>query len=292
MLITLGLILCIHSAYAFRNAFNRRFFISMADASIDGFGLTPVLRNYADRLRVVTDDKLRYQQLLFLASKCPVMDDSLKVAQNKVPGCLSTVYIHAELLPDGRIKFQGDSDSQLTKGLVAMLVIGLTNHYPQEIAKVNPIFIQYAGIAKSLTPGRNNGFLNMLNLMKLKAQLLSTKENNTTLQPNITSNAKVNSDRAESTSEPLRNSMQEKLTMLKPTHLDIENVSYRHAGHAGSKGLHGNETHFNVYIVAEAFSGLTPLQRHRMVYQLLDKELNNGIHALSVKAKTPRELES
>ena len=59
------------------------------DVDTDGvvfqeLGLTPVLAKYSKALRSVTDDKLRYQQLLFLAAKCEGMPADLKTDQNKV----------------------------------------------------------------------------------------------------------------------------------------------------------------------------------------------------------------
>ena len=47
-------------------------------------GLTPELAKYVAGFRSVVDDKLRYQQLFFLASKCAAMDAALKIEQNKV----------------------------------------------------------------------------------------------------------------------------------------------------------------------------------------------------------------
>ncbi|KAL5813567.1 hypothetical protein ACOSQ4_024208 [Xanthoceras sorbifolium] len=71
----------------------------------------------------------------------------------------------------------------------------------------------------------------------------------------------------------------------------IEDVSHQHAGHAGVKGSEG-ETHFNVRIVSPNFEGQSLVKRHRMVYGALADELQSGLHALSIVAKTPQEVVS
>jgi BolA protein len=76
------------------------------------------------------------------------------------------------------------------------------------------------------------------------------------------------------------------MTHFCPTFLDIEDESHRHAGHAGAAGGHG---HFRVTIVAEAFRGIAPLARHRMVYAAVDDLLKTDIHALSIEASPPAE---
>jgi BolA-like protein 1 len=78
---------------------------------------------------------------------------------------------------------------------------------------------------------------------------------------------------------------------LEASVLEIEDVSYQHAGHAGVKG-DANETHFNVKIVSPKFEGQSLVKRHRMVYDVLADELKTGLHALSVVAKTPTETGS
>jgi len=77
---------------------------------------------------------------------------------------------------------------------------------------------------------------------------------------------------------------------LEPVELEVEDVSYQHAGHAGVRGSDG-ETHFNVKVVSREFEGKSLVKRHRLIYNLLQEELDTGLHALSIEAKTPAEVE-
>lgn len=73
---------------------------------------------------------------------------------------------------------------------------------------------------------------------------------------------------------------------LNPQRLEVTDDSHQHVGHAGARDGRG---HFSVDIVAAAFEGLAPLARHRRVYAALEALLTSDIHALSIKARTPRE---
>jgi BolA protein len=92
-----------------------------------------------------------------------------------------------------------------------------------------------------------------------------------------------------SSTSPIYDAIVAKLSMLKPTELLVSNDSAKHAGHAAMKGIEGTETHFSVKIVAACFEGLSLVQRHKMVYTLLQSEIKNGVHALSLNTKTPEE---
>lgn len=74
---------------------------------------------------------------------------------------------------------------------------------------------------------------------------------------------------------------------LCPTRLEVKNVSHLHEGHAGHDG--SGESHFNVLVVSDKFTGQTRVARQRMVYDLLGDEFKNGLHALSIKAFSPEE---
>jgi BolA protein len=91
-------------------------------------------------------------------------------------------------------------------------------------------------------------------------------------------------------------SIHQKLTAaFAPLRLDVVNDSARHAGHAGTREMRAaqgptGETHFNVVIVAEAFTGVSRVARQRLVYDALKTELAGPVHALSVKAHAPGEI--
>ena len=74
---------------------------------------------------------------------------------------------------------------------------------------------------------------------------------------------------------------------LSPIRLDIVDESHLHAGHSGAP--EGGESHFRVSVVSSAFDGISRIQRQRMVYRLLESELQGAVHALSIITRTPAE---
>jgi BolA protein len=76
---------------------------------------------------------------------------------------------------------------------------------------------------------------------------------------------------------------------LNPIRLDVIDESHLHAGHAGARP--GGESHFRLFIVAEAFGGQTRIARQRVVNNVLREELAGPVHALAMKTLTPAEAE-
>ena len=72
-----------------------------------------------------------------------------------------------------------------------------------------------------------------------------------------------------------------------PTHLGVTDDSNKHHGHSGAHP--SGETHFNVAIESAAFAGKSRVERQRLVYQALDSELKERVHALSLKLSAPGE---
>ncbi len=92
---------------------------------------------------------------------------------------------------------------------------------------------------------------------------------------------------------PIATIIREKLTIaLSPTLLEIEDDSWRHAGHHHEGGMDakpGGESHFNVRIVSAAFEAMNRVARQRAVNTAVATELAGPVHALSIKAMTPAE---
>jgi BolA protein len=73
---------------------------------------------------------------------------------------------------------------------------------------------------------------------------------------------------------------------LQPTHLQLEDESHLHAGHAGAASGGG---HFRITLTATAFTGLSRVARHRLVYDALKGYIPHEIHALAIHALAPNE---
>jgi BolA family transcriptional regulator, general stress-responsive regulator len=67
-----------------------------------------------------------------------------------------------------------------------------------------------------------------------------------------------------------------------PERLVVTNESHQHHGHAGSPGT--GESHFRVEITAAEFSGISRIERHRLVNTALAGEFAQGLHALALRA--------
>jgi len=75
------------------------------------------------------------------------------------------------------------------------------------------------------------------------------------------------------------------LTNLNPVILELQDDSALHAGHAGNTG----GGHYTIFIVSDAFDGLSLVKRHRLVYNTVGSLMEESIHALSIQAKTSAE---
>jgi BolA protein len=80
--------------------------------------------------------------------------------------------------------------------------------------------------------------------------------------------------------------LRQRLQVLQPQALAIDDDSDKHAGHAGAASGGG---HYRVRLVSHRFEGLPRLARHRLVYDSLDEMMQRDVHALSMVLLTPAE---
>jgi len=131
------------------------------------------LDRIVQRLATATDPKRRYEYVLWLAKRLAPLPAELRDEAHKVRGCVSQVYVVGELV-EGALHWRGDSDAQITKGLLALLIEGLEGLTPAQVVAVDPAFIAATGLQASLTPSRANGFLNILRTMQAQAARLGS----------------------------------------------------------------------------------------------------------------------
>ena len=107
----------------------------------------------------------KYEYIIDLGKKLPVLDDKYKLPENIIKGCQATVWLVAEY-KDGKIFFKADSDALIVKGLVSMLIEVLSVHTPDEILNAKLDFIREIGMMNHLAQTRSNGLLAMVKQMK------------------------------------------------------------------------------------------------------------------------------
>lgn len=74
---------------------------------------------------------------------------------------------------------------------------------------------------------------------------------------------------------------------FEPSMFRLSDDSARHAGHAGAQP--GGETHYSLAMEANAFEGMSRVERQRAVMGALREEFETGLHALALDLKTPAE---
>lgn len=107
----------------------------------------------------------KYEYIIDLGKKLPPLDEKYKIDENKVKGCQSTVWLHADY-KDGKVFYEADSDAIIVKGLISMLIRVLSGHTSDEILAADMDFINKIGMTAHLAQTRANGLLAMVKQMK------------------------------------------------------------------------------------------------------------------------------
>jgi cysteine desulfuration protein SufE len=112
------------------------------------------------------DDPMdRYEQIIEIGNELPPMDEKYKTDDYIVKGCQSKVWLRA-FKENDKIYFQADSNTVITKGIIALLVKVLSGNSAEEIIHHKLEFIDAIGLRGHLSSQRSNGLTAMIGKMK------------------------------------------------------------------------------------------------------------------------------
>lgn len=127
-----------------------------------------------EEFSVFDDWMQRYEYLIDIGKSLPQIGESYKKDENLIKGCQSKVWLHAEL-QNGLVIYTADSDSIITKGIIALLLRVFSNQTAKNIIETEPYFIDEIGLKEHLSPTRANGLVSMIKQIKLFALAFQTK---------------------------------------------------------------------------------------------------------------------
>lgn len=121
-----------------------------------------------EELALFQDWTERYEYVIGLGKKLPPMDETVKTPQHLIKGCQSQVWLDASF-ENGAVRYSADSDSLITKGMIALFVRVLDGETPDAILTADMGFIDRTGLKEHLAPTRANALNLMATQMKQRA---------------------------------------------------------------------------------------------------------------------------
>lgn len=112
--------------------------------------------------------------IMELGQKLPVLEDKYKTDENIIKGCQSKVWLTAELQGD-KVIFRADSNTEITKGLISLLIRVLSGQSVDSILNADLYFIEKIGMGQIIGSQRSNGLLAMIKQMKFYALAFKSK---------------------------------------------------------------------------------------------------------------------
>lgn len=134
----------------------------------------------ADDFGLLIDWEDRYGHVIDLGRKLPKGDETLCCDDNKVEGCVSQVWIKSHLInndseDEPRLRFEGESDASIVRGLIAIVLHLYSGRRVGEILSfdANDLFTRLS-LEQHLSPQRSNGLHSMLR--RIRADALAAKD--------------------------------------------------------------------------------------------------------------------
>jgi len=132
--------------------------------------LTAVEQEIAEDFALFDDPMDKYEHIISLGNELEPLAEVYKNDQLLVKGCQSKVWLRS-YEENGLIYFQADSNTVITKGIIAMLVKVLSGLKPLEVSEHPLEFVKEIQLHEHLSSQRSNGLTSMINQMKGYASL-------------------------------------------------------------------------------------------------------------------------
>lgn len=136
------------------------------------------LSDIVDTFELLGDWETRYQHLVELGEQLPPLDERARTEANRVKACMSKVWVHAWEDPasPGHIRFGGDCDTGIIKGVLALLIQLADGKTVEEIEAIDmEEFFARLQLGEHLSPSRHVGVYAIVDLMKQQAAAAATK---------------------------------------------------------------------------------------------------------------------
>ncbi len=131
------------------------------------------LERIAETFEFFEDWEDRYHYLTEIGQRLPALPEACKVPENQVHGCVSNVWIVADIddSPGPRVNFRADSDTPVIKGLLAILLAIYSGKSAEDIDCIDAdeIFAQL-GLYDHLSPNRHVGVYAMIEKIRVEAR--------------------------------------------------------------------------------------------------------------------------
>ncbi|HUO12187.1 MAG TPA: SufE family protein [Caulobacteraceae bacterium] len=120
------------------------------------------LTELADEFELLGDWEERYRHVIDLGRSLEPLTADERSDANKVRGCASQVWLVTEPQGDGTVRFRGDSDAHIVRGLIAILLRLFSGRDPAAITSFDAkAAFARLGLTGALSAQRSNGLAAM-----------------------------------------------------------------------------------------------------------------------------------
>ena len=126
---------------------------------------------------VLGDWEERYRYVIDLGRDLAPLTDAERSDANKVRGCASQVWLVTERPADGTLRFRGDSDAHIVRGLIAIVLRLYSGRRPEDIVAFDAkAAFDKLGLSGALSQQRSNGLASMVGRIRRDAELTPTAD--------------------------------------------------------------------------------------------------------------------